>query len=255
METQLPNSITALQPYSGVSEKYRFISTKEVLHALEKDRWAVSTAQQARVRKTEFDGFQKHLIRLRHPSIPEVGQGIVPELIVINSHNRASAFVMMAGLFRKVCLNGIIVAESTFAAIRLTHFGARGEGVLIAARAVAESVPLLGQRVSQWQGLSLTGSQMESYAMAALAIKWDNGEAPVGPRDLLRVRRKDDDKADLWTTFNRVQENLTKGGLAYRLVTGKQKHGHTRAVGSINEQVRVNRKLWALTEHTAGGLH
>jgi hypothetical protein len=59
-------------------------------------------------------------------------------------------------------------------------------------------------------------------------------------------RRRDDDRPDLWSAFNRVHENLTQGGL-----TGRSANGHrqrTRPIQGIDQNVKVNRALWLLAE-------
>jgi len=56
----------------------------------------------------------------------------------------------------------------------------------------------------------------------------------------------DDRAPDLWTTFNRVQENIIKGGVRGRNATGKRTT--TRAVNGIDQGVKLNRALWVLAE-------
>jgi hypothetical protein len=62
----------------------------------------------------------------------------------------------------------------------------------------------------------------------------------------------DDDKADLWTVFNRIQENAVKGGL--RGVTAKRRRTSTKEVKGIDGNVNLNKALWILSEHIAKSL-
>jgi hypothetical protein len=50
----------------------------------------------------------------------------------------------------------------------------------------------------------------------------------------------------LWSVFNRVQENLVKGGLSGRAANGRQQS--TRPVQGIDQNVRLNRALWLLAD-------
>jgi len=62
-------------------------------------------------------------------------------------------------------------------------------------------------------------------------------------------RRFEDRGNDLWTTFNRIQENLMRGGLS-----GHNRNGRrltTRPIAGVSENVRLNRALWTLTERMA----
>ncbi|MEZ6593978.1 DUF932 domain-containing protein [Klebsiella pneumoniae] len=59
-------------------------------------------------------------------------------------------------------------------------------------------------------------------------------------------RRYEDKKDDIWTTYQRVQENLIKGGLPGR--TEKGKRTTTRPVKAIDGDVKLNKALWLIAE-------
>ena len=66
----------------------------------------------------------------------------------------------------------------------------------------------------------------------------------------MRIRRAADQKNDIWTVFNVIQENLIKGGIWTR----NKETGQTRRsieVKSPVENNRLNIALWQLTEHMA----
>ena len=74
--------------------------------------------------------------------------------------------------------------------------------------------------------------------------------APVTETQILEARRFEDRKDDLWTTFNRLQENLIqRGGLPGRTASGRTTR--TRPVEGIDQNVKLNRALWTLTEAMA----
>ena len=60
------------------------------------------------------------------------------------------------------------------------------------------------------------------FARAALALKYDDPDkpAPITESQILMPRRFDDRRPDLWSVFNRTQENLTQGGLRAAAPTG-----------------------------------
>lgn len=64
---------------------------------------------------------------------------------------------------------------------------------------------------------------------------------------LLAPRRCQDESGDLWTTYQRIQENLIKGGLNGRAAKGGRTH--TRAIKGIDGDVRLNRALWVMAEN------
>jgi hypothetical protein len=95
------------------------------------------------------------------------------------------------------------------------------------------------------QSVALTRPEQEAYAEAALGLRWD-GAAPVTAEQLLTTRRWDDKADNLWMTYNRVQENIIRGGLRGTNANGAR--AKTRGVNSINEDTRINRALWQLAE-------
>ena len=54
------------------------------------------------------------------------------------------------------------------------------------------------------------------FARAALALKYDDPDkpAPITESQILMPRRFDDRRPDLWSVFNRTQENLTQAACA-----------------------------------------
>ncbi len=71
-------------------------------------------------------------------------------------------------------------------------------------------------------------------------------EVPYQPSDFLRPHRYEDRENDLYTTSNVIQENAIKGGVSRRDRKG-QRHT-TREIKGIDQNVRVNRLLWELTQ-------
>ena len=46
-----------------------------------------------------------------------------PEVVLLNSHDKGSAYQLHCGLFRLVCSNGMVVSDATFARISTKHSG------------------------------------------------------------------------------------------------------------------------------------
>jgi hypothetical protein len=99
------------------------------------------------------------------------------------------------------------------------------------------------------------------FARAALALKYDDPDkpAPITESQILMPRRFDDRRPDLWSVFNRTQENLTQGGLHGRSANGRRQQ--TRPVQGIDRHAPESRPLAAgrwhapvesLNPHAAG---
>lgn len=97
------------------------------------------------------------------------------------------------------------------------------------------------------QAITLDAGESEVFARAALALKYDEDKpAPITESQILMPRRFEDRRPDLWSVFNRAQENLTKGGLHGRAANGRRQQ--TRPVQGIDSDIRLNRALWLLAD-------
>jgi hypothetical protein len=87
------------------------------------------------------------------------------------------------------------------------------------------------------------------FAGRALRLRYPDRDDPgLQPSQLLTCRRTEDLGDDLWSTLNKVQENLLRGGLTRRSATGRLTR--TRRITAIREDVRLNSGLWGLALET-----
>lgn len=242
-------SIHAEHAWSGVSDKYSFLSTAKVIEALGAEGIQPYSVRTSSTRIEGKQGYTKHMMRFRQPSTdkPIVG-GVHPEIVLTNSHDRASSFIVELGLYRLVCSNGMVVSSGVFDAYRVRHVvGSHIDEVLQAVNSIVGQFPQVEDSVRRMQGIQLTGTQREHMAQLAMGLRWDAAKSPFEPARLLSTRRYADQGTDLWSTYNVVQENLTQGqrrnyGLGSRA---------TRAITSIDVDLKLNRGLWALAESYA----
>jgi hypothetical protein len=61
---------------------------------------------------------------------------------------------------------------------------------------------------------------------------------------IVHPRREQDQKNDVWTIFNVIQENFTRGGLKY--TTDKGRKTELRGLKNIMVVNQINTKLWEL---------
>lgn len=241
-------SVLAESAHESRGERYTFIPTIQVLDALRSEGFQPFEVRQTRVRDEGKREHTKHLVRLRHATTIEsvVGEE-VPEIVLVNSHDGSSSYQLLSGFFRMVCSNGLI-AGNICNDIRVRHSGNVIDDVIEGSFRVLDNVEEIGSRIDTYKAIELKPEEQEVFANAALQLRWD-GAAPVETNSVLRARRWDDRKDDLWTTFNRVQENMIKGGVSGRSATGRRMT--TRAIGGVNENVKLNRALWTLADGLA----
>ncbi len=79
-------SIFAEQAVEGVSDRYTFIPTGQIISRMRQEGWAPVQAEEQRVRLPGRMGFQKHLVRFqRRDTIAKVGD-FATEIALVNSH-------------------------------------------------------------------------------------------------------------------------------------------------------------------------
>lgn len=244
---QVVPSIFAPVPHSSRSANYSYIPTVEVLDGLRTQGFQPFFACQTRTRDEGKRETTKHMLRLRHPDAVGVA-GTVGEIILLNSHDGTSSYQLLAGMFRFVCKNGLICGDAV-GEIRVHHKGNVKDQVIDGAFEVLDTLQVAQERREEMQALPLTPRAQEVFAEAALALRYDEDKAPIAPQALLAPRRYDDNDPTLWGTFNRVQENLIRGGIAGR--NSAARRTRTREVKSIDQNVRLNRGLWVLAERMA----
>ena len=238
-------SIFADAAHESRSARYTYIPTIDVLAGLRREGFAPFMACQTRVRSEGKREHTKHMLRLRHAE--QITGKEANEIILLNSHDGTSSYQMLAGMFRFVCQNGLVCGEIS-SDIRVRHNGNVVGEVIEGAFKVLDSFEQITQQREAMQGVTLNPGEQSAFAHAALSLKYDEGEgaAPVTEAQILTPRRFEDRRDDMWGTFNRVQENLLKGGLRGRSKIGRSTT--TRQVNGIDQSVKLNRALWILAE-------
>jgi hypothetical protein len=238
-------SIFAEDKHTSRSERYSYIPTAAVLTELRKEGFQPFMVCQTRVRQDDRRDHTKHLIRLRHAS--QINGEEANEIILLNSHDGTSSYQMLAGMFRFVCKNGLVCGD-TVADVRVPHKGDVAGQVIEGAYEVLHGFDRAQTSRDAMRAITLEQGEADVFARAALALKYDDPEkpAPITESQLLASRRFDDNRPDLWSVFNRTQENLVRGGLLGRTANGRRQH--TRPVQGIDQNVRLNRALWLLAD-------
>lgn len=170
---------------------------------------------------------------------------LMPEIILLNSHDGTSSYQMLPGLFRAVCQNGLVCGES-FGEVRVPHKGDVVSQVIEGAYEVLGIFDRVKEKRDAMQSLLLPPPAQQALAKAALTYRFGEDHQPVTESQILSPRRWQDESNDLWTTYQRIQENLIKGGLSGRNAKGGR--SHTRAVRGIDGDVKLNRALWVMAE-------
>ena len=226
------------------SPRYTFVPTERVLTGLVQAGFVPVEARQTRTRSAS-PLHARHVVRLRRRFETVQLRDSAPEVIFLNSHDGTSAYQLRVGLFRVVCTNGLIVSRGAFPTFSVPHRGNIVDDVVAHALGIAERFDVLATQVERMEQRQLFKDEQVRFAERALVLRYpDPTQAGMPASQLLQCRRPEDTGDDLYSTLNKVQENLLRGGLPRRSASGRLVR--TRRISSIREDVRVNSGLWDL---------
>jgi Domain of unknown function (DUF932) len=257
-------SIFATEAHESRSERFAPIATYDVVQAMQAQGFQPFAVQQARTRVAGKAAYTKHLLRFRAEGFvkPKVVGETSVELVLQNANDGTSAYKLSLGVFRLVCLNGMVTGQS-YENISVRHTGKAIDDVIDGTFTVLGQADRVVSQVEGWQALPVTRPEAMLLANAAHSLRYPEAHlaeddeaykaAPVSPERLLTARRWDDqDRTNLWTAFNVLQENTIRGGLrGVGQRAGRDIRAVTRPVRGIDQNTALNRALWTMAEEFA----
>lgn len=257
LRARVPSAF-ATQAHSSRSERYTYIPTSDVIEGMLANGFQAYSAVESRYRDASKAGYTKHMLRFRQPgTVAIVGDSFL-EVVLVNAHDGSSTYQLFGGIWRFTCANGACVSEATLATIKVRHSGNVIPDVLEGSSRIIEAAPRITEQINRWNGLTLTTSEQNAFADAARTLRFGDAEGkvetPITAAQLLSPRRREDVAPDLWHTFNRVQENVIKGGLHARsnqVVNGRRRLVTAKRINGIDQDVKLNKALWTLAEKMA----
>ena len=248
---ELVPSIGAKSPAPHIrSKSYNFTSTEEVANHMLDMGYTITSARASNTKSDLWKNYGAHIISFQHPElyIKDSAGGIEarPTIVMTNSHDGSRPVQFDMGMFRLVCSNGLMVKSMELGGYRERHSRMDLAGVKSMLDEKLTAMPKLVGQINDWAQYEMTPTQRKEFATRALAIRvgQERQAEEHEIRSLLTPRRAADERTDLWTTFNVVQEGLIRGGFMMGERTA-------RAVTNPWADMTINRALWALAEEVA----
>lgn len=235
-------AIFSTTPSPKMSDKYVFVPTMDILENFQKEGWKLASTKQ-----TGRGIHAVHELRLRNGDLPKVGDCLV-EAIIRNSHNGMATFSVSAGLHRLVCDNGLTVPTSLSESFNLRHQRFDLDEVKQLTMSFAERLPVIQTSVDRMMNKMLTTPEKIKFVKQAINVRWKTGTVPatLDVMSIMYPKREEDNKNDLWTVFNVIQENFISGGLEYKSNRGR--NTTLKGLRDIMVVNKINTKLWELAE-------
>lgn len=253
IKSQAPSVFTMKRHPEKTTDRYIQIPTTDVLEMFEKVGWITVKAAQARSHDAAGRTYKSHTLRLRHVSSLLENKlqvnGTYPEIIIRNSHDGGSTLRLMAGMFRLVCANGMVLSVGQSVGAIVRHSGENvleavmqgGIWVVKEAQHAQESSKIMSRVI-------LTKQEQAKFVREVSNIVTGDAKR-FAPAELLAVRREEDAKDSLWNVFNRAQENLVRGGMRMESINGRP--SRSRPIVNADRDIKINSALWSLAEKWA----
>jgi len=244
---EIAPSIFTTKGAESTSDKYTHIPTDRVITDMELLGWKVVDAKEVKAR--ENVGFQKHLVVFRNPDVVingEDGDTVYPQVLLTNSHDGKNSFTFTAGLFRMICENGLVVADTQFEDFKVRHMGYDFETLQETIKGLVEKLPLTVEAMNKMKSTELQEEQMFDLAKSFLDLRvegTDNKYTENAINDVLDPQRSEDMGNGLWEVFNRVQENIIEGNFEYITQGGKVRQA--RVIKNFKQDQDLNKKMFS----------
>lgn len=242
LKTIVPSAF-ATHPHESRSNRYSFIPTERIIDDLEKMEWLPVTAFQNRSKVN--DGFQAHLIRFRNKEVEEAER--YPELVLLNSHNGRTKCKMYGGICELVCMNGLILMTNKVdAALNIMHINYQFSHIQTVVEKIAEETEAQIKMANEYSKIFLTEEQKNemAYSVVKEVFELEEGVKVDIPSLYAPKRQIQENKNDLWTLWNIVQENVMRGGVKFIHPTNKVTT--SREVKNVRKELLSNLALWGI---------
>jgi hypothetical protein len=258
------------------SGRYGFINTMQAMQILGDYGYRPTQATQRPSRNAAHRPYAMHAISFAHDSdLNENNKDSRPEIILYNSHDGKSALKLFSGVFRFICSNGIVAGNGFQSKMRHSHTTANGFESML--KDTAANLPRMMNRVAALQESTVDNESAMDFAYNAAALRWEqmpenryggfmaSDQAKPGAyfdhgtvRDMFQANRYEDHGPTAWLVFNRIQENVMRGGPSIVSLTSRAKETgqgwklrKSKAITSLPKTIDVNRKLWDLADALA----
>jgi len=238
-------------PASRMSENYGHIKTKKLIDFFGEHGFAVIDAQQDKPRARDPKTVARMLQFQREDTlnvpVKKVGE-YAPRILLRNSHNGRTCLRLNVGVYRFVCMNGMVVGDDILEA-SLRHSANVNDVVGEYLSEFNDNARITMDRIASWREREVSTRKANNFARKAAVLRFGkDGDKLYKPEELLQTRRAEDEGNTVWAVFNRVQENTVAQSVGGVNASGR--HVRSRPLTSIASSVEYNKQLWALAEQT-----
>lgn len=213
-----------------IKQKEFYIPTLDVITKLQDNGWHLKGVAEERGKNRKITN---NYIQMQHPDFAvQNKQGkneAFTSITLSNSCNGAQPLQMSLGMFRQVCSNGMVTFDQHAESQNIKHTEVNYRDLDRFVDTMNIKANKLITEVNEMKQRGLSIRDMKKLAGEAASLRYNNLDE-IDIDDLFTVNRVEDESNDLWTVFNRIQENLTHD------------------ITNMKEDIRLNQQLFKLVE-------
>lgn len=217
-----------------------YIQTIDVVKNLQEQGWKINGVCEQRGRNRKI---LNHFVKLEHPDFTIQNKGKIEGLAnmyVTNSCSGKSPLNLDFGMHRLVCSNGLIRRDS-YIEFNFNHNKKSLQRIPVALQDINKHAQKVLTEFNKLKDKELTPQEMIALAADAAKLRFEDNT--IDHTQLLKSHRIEDEGNDLWSVYNRIQENLTKSNVLID-TDGRPLSGTI----NIQNDIKINQDLFELVE-------
>lgn len=213
-----------------IKQKEFYIPTLDVVTKLQNEGWHINGVAEQRSKNRKITN---NYVQLQHSDFAiKNKQGkdeAFTSITLSNSCSGAQPLQMSLGMFRQVCTNGLVAYDQHAESQNIKHIEINYRDLDRFVTTMNSKANKLLTEVNEMKQKGLSIEDMRKLAREAARLRYTNLDE-INIDDLFAVSRIEDESNDLWTVFNRIQENLTHD------------------ISNMKEDIKLNQRLFTLAE-------
>jgi type II secretory pathway component PulK len=152
----------------------------------------------------------------------------IASLTISNSCSGNQPLKLDLGAYRQVCSNGLVAFDAASESSKIQHTRINAKDLDLFIFDLSTKSDKLIKEIHAMKDKNMSYDEIKRLAYNAAKLRFNEDDDKFNIDALLKVNRVEDKNNDVWTVFNRIQENLT-----YDVI-------------SKEEDIRINQQLFEL---------
>jgi hypothetical protein len=220
------NFITNVQK---IKQKEFYIPTLDVVSKLQNEGWKIQGVDEVRAKNRKIIS---NYVQMQHPDFAiknSKGQDeAIASLTISNSCSGNQPLKLDLGAYRQVCSNGLVRFDAAAKSSKIQHTKINARDLDLFIFDLSNKSNKLMKEINAMKDKNMSYDEIKRLAYNAAKLRFNEDDDKFDIDALLKVNRVEDENNDVWTVFNRIQENLTHD------VVNKE------------EDIRINQQLFEL---------